>query len=125
MAGQATPAQAAGALAAGIVLWAFYFALGFRAFSRGMQANGLGSLLTLGLPALTYVLYKAGVPAAGMFLPPGSIYSALAEPLSLLWIGGPLLLGTAALITSRHALAHCDGELRRWYDLNHGRMAVE
>ena len=38
------------ALAAGVLLWCLYFALGFRAFSRGMQANGLGLVLTLVLP---------------------------------------------------------------------------
>src|SRR5262249_44948596 len=70
IAGQATIAQLAAAFAAGTLLWCLYFALGFRAFSQGQQANGLGSLLTLGVPAITDVLFVAGWPALGPLAAP-------------------------------------------------------
>src|SRR5262249_14731491 len=60
VAGKIGPAQAGAALAAGVVLWGLYFTLGFRAFSRGLQANGLGLLLTVGLPLAAYGCYQAG-----------------------------------------------------------------
>ena len=50
VAGQTTAPQAVAAVAAGVLLWGLYFTLGFRAFARGAQANGLGVLLTVGLP---------------------------------------------------------------------------
>jgi hypothetical protein len=117
--------QGLAALAVGALLWSLYFALGFRAFSRGQQANGLGSLLTLGLPGLTYVLYLAGLPMLAMLLPPGSVYSAVAEPLTLTWLVSPVLMGVAGLVIARSALARADAELRAWYDLNHGKKVAE
>src|SRR5207248_11572382 len=42
VAGKASIPQVLAALAAATVLWGLYFVLGFRAFSRGSQANGLG-----------------------------------------------------------------------------------
>jgi hypothetical protein len=125
IAGQATLAQLAGAFAAGTLLWCLYFALGFRAFSRGHQANGLGSLLTLGVPAITYVLFVAGWPAVGALLPPGSVYSAIHGDLRVAGLLGPILIAALALVVSRYALAHCDAELRRWYELNHGQKVMD
>jgi hypothetical protein len=125
IAGRATLVQAGAAMAAGAILWSLYFALGFRAFSRGEQANGLGSLLTLGVPGATYVLYLADLPMFGMLLPPGSVYSAMAQPPTLLWLASPILLGLAALLITRSALAHCDAQMRHWYDMNHGMRSVE
>lgn len=125
IAGQATIGQFAAAFAAGTLLWCLYFALGFRAFSQGQQANGLGTLLTLGVPAITYVLFMAGWPALAGLLPPGSVYSAIRGEVLTLWIVGPILIGSLALLVSRYALANCDAELRRWYDLNHGQKVVE
>src|SRR5262245_54827032 len=48
--GKATVFDVAGAVAAGVLLWGLYFSLGFRQFARGVQGNGLGMLLTVGLP---------------------------------------------------------------------------
>src|SRR5262249_55701775 len=45
-AGKATLLQLLAALTAAVTLWCLYFALGFRAFLRGRQANGLGMFLT-------------------------------------------------------------------------------
>jgi hypothetical protein len=125
IAGQISLEQLAAALASGTLLWCLYFALGFRAFSQGMQANGLGSLLTLGLPGLTYVLFMAGWPAVGGLLPPGCVYAAVKEPVLPLWIVAPLLIGGLTLVISRTALARCDAELRRWYEMNHGQKVVD
>jgi hypothetical protein len=101
-----------------------HFTLGFRAFSRGMQATGLGSLLTLGLPLVTVVLAKAGWPGLAALLPPGTVYYASAGS-PLLWAVGAIVAGTAALATSRRALSRCDAELRSWYDRNHGSKVAE
>ncbi|MBL8795491.1 MAG: hypothetical protein JNM56_16420 [Planctomycetia bacterium] len=123
--GQATGWQAAAALLTAGLLWQLYFVLGFRGFSRGSQANGLGTLLTLGLPAATYVVYAAGWPLLGLLFPPGSVYSALKGPPGPLWALGPVWMGAASLWIGRSALQHGDAELRRWYDLNHGQHAAD
>src|SRR4029077_7793887 len=49
IAGKATLGSVMIAAISGVLLWAFYFTLGFCSFARGRQANGLGSLLTLGV----------------------------------------------------------------------------
>src|SRR5262249_18299667 len=63
--GKVAPAFAFAAAASGVLLWGLYFALGFRAFSRGHQANGLGMLLTVGLPLAVYGLHRIGWPLLG------------------------------------------------------------
>src|SRR5207237_1105833 len=52
--GRLTLSQAMAAAAAGVLVWGLYFTLGFRAFSRGMQASALGMLLTVGLPLAVF-----------------------------------------------------------------------
>jgi hypothetical protein len=125
VAGQCGPGQALAALAAGVVLWGLYFALGFRAFSRGLQANGLGLLLTLGLPLLAFALYRAGWPAVGVLVPPGSVYAAGDDPPSWGWALGPVVAAAAALAAGRYALAGCDRELRAWYNRHHGSKVLD
>ncbi|MCI0458671.1 MAG: hypothetical protein L0Z62_17050, partial [Gemmataceae bacterium] len=124
-AGQITLWQMLAALAASVGVWGLYFAIGFRAFSRGVQANGLGLLLTLGLPLLAHVLYRAGWPVAGALVPPGSVYALGREYPTLVWLLGPLLSTVAALAVTRFALARCDGELRLWYDQHHGHKLLD
>src|SRR6185437_3846584 len=58
IADRAPIAQVSVALASAVLLWSLYFALGFRAFSQGTQANGLGLLLTVGLPLTAYGLTR-------------------------------------------------------------------
>jgi hypothetical protein len=116
--------EVAAGIAAGVVLWGLHFTLGFRAFSRGMQANGLGSLLTLGLPLVTVGMAKAGWTELAALLPPGSVYYASAGGPSL-WAVGAILAGAATLCIARRALSRCDGELRSWYDRNHGSKIAE
>jgi hypothetical protein len=125
IAGKATVPQVAGALAAAVIVWAFSFVLGFRAFARGRQANGLGSLLTLGLPLLTVGLAKAGWPALAALTPPGSVCYAFVGPPNLLWAIGPIGYGTAALVIGSSARHRCDHNLRTWYDKNAGRQMAE
>jgi len=113
------------ALAAGVVLWGLYFGLGFRAFARGVQANALGLLLTLGLPLLVGVAYQAGWPMLAALLPPGSVYHpGVGEPAAS-WLPGPLLGAAAALGLARFSLARCDRELRNWYDRHQGQKVVD
>lgn len=123
--GKATGLQAAAAMSAGLILWAFSFAVGFRAFSRGVHASGLGMLLTLGLPILTATLIWLRVPLLPALLPPGAVYVALADAPTLSWLPGPLLLGATALVIGRLAQKHCDRELRTWFDRNQGRKVLD
>jgi hypothetical protein len=124
-AGRAKAVQMLAALAAGMILWGLSFALSFRAFSRGHQANGLGMVLTLGCPLLAVALDRAGWPALAALLPPGSVYQAAAGMATASWPLGPLLAGVLTLAVARTALAHGDADLRRWYDLHHGRKVLE
>lgn len=118
--GRATPAQVAASVAAGVLLWSFSFAVGFGAFSSGIQANGLGSLLTLGLPLMAAGLMRTGVPALASLTPPGAVYSALTEPPALGWLLGPLLTGLATVWLTRRVVGRCESQLRTWYDRNQG-----
>ncbi|HMC63456.1 MAG TPA: hypothetical protein VKI65_00805, partial [Gemmataceae bacterium] len=125
LAGKATGLQVAAALAASAILWGLYFALGFRAFSRGLQANGLGTLLTIGVPLFVIALSMCGLPAVAALLPPGSIYAVGTKPFSWLLLPGPVLGAAAALTIARFGLKHCDEELRHWYELHHGRKVID
>lgn len=124
-AGQISPFQLIAALASSAVLWGLYFTLGFRAFSRGMQGNGLGSLLTLGLPLLALGLFRNGWPTLAALLPPGNVYAAAITPPTFPWALGPLSTGALALLLGRHARQNCDRELRRWYELHHGKKLLD
>jgi hypothetical protein len=117
-------AEAAGAVAVGVLLWGLYFALGFRAFVRGAQAGGLGMLLTVGLPLGAFALTRMGWPLAGAWLPPGMVYRAGAGPVALAWLAGPILTAGVALMVARCSLAECDARLRLWYDQHHGSKVM-
>lgn len=118
--GRATPAQVMASVAAGVMLWSFSFAVGFGAFSSGLQANGLGLLLTLGLPLTAAALIRTGVPIFGSLVPPGAVYTALTEPPSLGWLPGPVFAGFATIWLTRRVVSRCEAHLRTWYDRNQG-----
>jgi hypothetical protein len=124
IAGKLTLAQALAACAAGVILWGLYFALGFRAFAKGMQANTLGIVLTLLAPIVTWLLLAGGWSSAAAWLPPGSVFGA-AQDVSWSWMAGPVTAGLAALWIAQVTREHCDTELRRWYERHHGVAAVE
>jgi hypothetical protein len=125
VAGRIGLAQALVALAAGVVLWGLYFSLGFRAFARGVQANARGLILTLGLPGLAYLAYRAGWPTLAALAPPGSIYHPTTPQAAASWLPGPLLGAAVALGFARWSFLRCDRELRDWYDRHHGRRVVD
>ena len=125
LSGQAGLAQVLAGLGAGVILWGLYFALGFRAFCRGMQASALGLTLTIGMPLLVYLLYQAGWPVIAALLPPGAVYYPGSAQPSWTWLAGPLLGVTAALMITRRGLARCLADLRHWYDLHHGRKVLD
>lgn len=122
--GRASPAQIAASMSAAVLLWCFSFVVGFGAFSSGMQANGLGSLMTLGLPLLAALLVRSGIPVLSAITPPGAVYSALAQPPSWTWLPGPLLLGIVTIWLARRVLDRCEGSLRTWYDRNQDTQAA-
>jgi hypothetical protein len=125
IAGKIGPAEFAVAVASGVILWSLYFVLGFRAFARGVQANSSGMLLSVGLPLLTYVLFRSGMPALAVLLPPAMVYAPIAGLPPLYWVPGPVLAGIVALIVARRSLASCDRELRHSYELYHGRKIID
>jgi hypothetical protein len=124
LAGQATWMQTLAAVAAGALLWALYFAVGFRAFTRGFRANGVGLLLTVGLPHLAYGLYQTNQPLLAVLMPPGFVHAAGAGVPDVVWLVGPMLAGVVTLLVARVALARCDLDLRAWYERHHGRKVI-
>lgn len=123
-AGRASFCQVGVAFASAVLLWSLYFVLGFRAFSRGMQAGGLGLFLTVGLPLAAYVLTSLGGSRLAALTPPGLVYSAHTPAGSLSWLVGPILLAGLTLVLARRSLDSCDTQLRRWYDGHHGHKVM-
>lgn len=121
--GRLTAIELIAATAVAVLVWAMYFALGFRAFALGQQANGLGLLLTVGLPMGTIVLYHLGLAGVAQMLPPGSLFGA-GSASGETWLIGAVLAALTALAATRMALASCDRELRRWYDRHSGMGVV-
>jgi hypothetical protein len=123
--GRISAAQVALSLSAAVLLWCLYFALGFRAFAHGKQANGLGSFLTLGLPLLVYACSRLPWPALADAIPPGMVFRAGvgARP-STCFLTGAFLAGLLAVTLTRQALASCEDDLRRWYDDNAGSKVL-
>jgi hypothetical protein len=123
VAGRLPWTQVVSAACGGVLLWALYFALGFRAFARGGRANGLGMLLTVGLPLGAYACHRLGWPAVAALLPPGAVHGAASGP-SVAGLIGLVLAAVLALFVGRHALRRADAELRRWYDRHHGAQVM-
>jgi hypothetical protein len=123
-AGQMNWMQAVAAAAAGVLLWGLYFTLGFRAFARGAQANGLGVLLTVGLPLGAYALYRLDWPALAALTPPGAVYGAPVSGTGPWWLLGPVVLAGLTLALGRQAQARCDRDLRNWYSRSHGAKVM-
>lgn len=120
-AGQFQPVQLAMAVSAGVILWGFYFVLGFRAFSRGLHSNGLGTFLTMAIPMFLYAFVQLQWLPLAALLPPGSVYLATSQPPIWWWLVGPTALGLATLMLARAGLAQCDDELHQWYEQHHGK----
>jgi hypothetical protein len=113
--------EAVAAAAGGALLWAFSFAVGFRAFSTANQANGVASLLTIGLPLLLFTLLRAGLVNLAALVPTAACYLPLRDGLTWAWAAGFALTAAATVGLTRRGLARCVPELRRWYDANQGR----
>jgi len=123
VAGRVAWYEAVAAAAGGAALWAFSFAVGFRAFCTGNQASGVASLLTLGLPVLLFALLRGGYDTAAAFVPTAACFLPLKTGLTWTWAAGLTLTATTAAILTRRGLARCGTELRAWYDANQGRKA--
>jgi hypothetical protein len=122
-AGRASALQIGASISASVLLWGLSFAIGFRAFSRGAQANGLGTLLTIGMPLLAGAL-SWPAPAMAALVPPGAVYQSLTREPSLIWLPGPVAFAGLALYFSTRARVGCVSDLRQWYDENHGRKLL-
>jgi hypothetical protein len=118
--GKAGVAETVASVAGGVVLWCFFFAVGFRGFSTGNQTSGLASLLVLGTPLLLAVCLRTGHAAAANLVPAGLVYLPLDAGLRPAWFASYFLYTAATVGLTRYGLAHCDGSLRRWYDRNQG-----
>jgi hypothetical protein len=121
VAGRLTLTCLAATVAAAVVLWGLYFALGFRAFVRGLPAGGLGMLLTIGLPLLTYAVARTAGSVWAVLLPPAGVYFPAAGSMTLPATAGILAGGLASLVLARRAFRAGDAELRRWYAAQQGR----
>jgi hypothetical protein len=129
LAGQINFVQGLAALTAASLLWGLYFTCGFLAFMRGSQANRLGFGLTIGLPALTFLLGQLGWHVAAGLLPAGTVYQAAAltggvhPPLA--WSVGTVASALLMLLLARVGCARCESELRGWYEKHHGKMILD
>jgi hypothetical protein len=112
--------QAVAGMAAGVILWGFSFALGFRAFASGRQANRLGIGLTVLLPLVTVLLAQTEFRTVAILLPPGSVYFAATPSANQWWLIGPLAVAVFTLWLAHRSLLRCEADLRRWYDHSHG-----
>jgi hypothetical protein len=119
--GRASWLDACAAAFGGLLLWAFSFAVGFRAFSTGRQSNGLASGLTLGLPLLLVILSRANLDWLAAFVPTAACYLPLKSGITESWAAGVAVTLTATIWLTDRGLSRCDRELRRWFDLNQGR----
>jgi hypothetical protein len=124
IAGKATLLAVIASLVSGVLLWSLYFSLGFCSFARGRQANGLGILLTLGVPLIAVILVKSRWPELAALTPPGNVWSAMAVGSDSAWLCGALLIGGTALALGWAARRTCDRDLRLWFDRNHGRLSA-
>lgn len=111
--------QAGAGMAAGVILWGFSFALGFRAFASGRQANQLGIVLTVLLPLVTILLAQTDFRLLASLLPPGSVYFAATTSADSWWLIGPLAVGAFTLWLAHRSLLRCEADLRRWYNHSH------
>jgi len=123
--GRATGEMVFASIAASMLLWSLTFVLGFRAFSGGVQANSLGPLLTLGLPAIAFLGLKFDLVWLTAMTPPGAVYLALTGPIAATWYIGPLLMALLTLWIGRKSLGLCDDELRTWMDRNYGSRMLD
>jgi hypothetical protein len=119
IAGQITLAQVLASVACGVILWGLYFALGFWAFIKGMQASLVGMGLTLVLPMVTLVLARQGWVVWTSLLPPGSIYLGATTAFTWSYLLGPFIGAAATLGIAQWSLPRCERQLRHWYELNH------
>ena len=119
--GRAAWYDAVAAALGAAALWAFSFAVGFRAFSTGRQAGGVATLFTIGLPILLFVLLRAKLDALAAFVPTAACYLPVKSGASAAWAAGFATLVAASWWLTRQGLSRCEAELRRWYDANQGR----
>ncbi|VTU00799.1 unnamed protein product [Gemmataceae bacterium] len=115
--------QSLAAAAGGVALWAFSFAVGFRAFSTGTQAGGTASMLTLGFPLLLFALLQADLEPVAAFVPTAACYLPVRSGITWAWAAGFATLIAATVVVARRGLAGCDANLRKWLDANQGRRA--
>ena len=85
----------------------------------------MASLVTLGLPALLFGLRAADLEAAANLVPTGLSYTPVRDGVTGAWAVGLVLTGATAAVLTRRGLAHCEADLRLWYDRNQGRKSVE
>ena len=120
---KATVGQVLASFACGGLLWCLYFTIGFRAFSHGVQANGLGMVLTVGLPLLALGCSHFGLTWLVSLIPPGSMHAAGRQTM-VGWFLGPMIMAGLTLWLTKKALATCETDLRRWYDQHSGQKVM-
>jgi hypothetical protein len=90
-----------------------------------VHANGLGTVLTVIVPALTAATLLLKLPVLPALFPPGAVYLAQTNPATVEWMIGPIAAGLAALVIARRSMRECERRLRAWYDANQGRQSLD
>lgn len=110
------------ALATGTVVWGLYFAVGFRAFTRGSNGANLGLALTVWMPLVAFGLYTRLSPNLAALIPPGSVYCTSSSGPGLYPALGITLAALLALYIGRRALGDCQSNLQTSYARQSGSM---
>jgi hypothetical protein len=124
LAGQITISQLCAAVGSAAMVWALYFSLGFRAFSKGIHANALGIAATLLVPTLVIVLASAGWRTAASCLPPGMFYASFQWTGQGIWLIALVITALVTVHLARIGLRRCDVDLRAWYARYHHRLGA-
>lgn len=110
----------------GVMLWMLSFAVGFRSFATGAQGSGLASMMTLGFPLILFGLLRLGLDPLANLLPVGLCYMPVrpGAGLTLSWFVGVGLTAALTIALTRHGLANCEANLRRWLDRHQGMQVA-
>ena len=117
--GRATPAQVWRPSRPRWCSGAFRSWWGSGRFSSGMQANGLGSLLTLGLPLVAAAAARTGAPALAASCRRERCTRRWRDRRTFAWLPGPLLTGLATVWLARRMIGRCEGHF------GHGSTATK
>lgn len=98
------------------LLWSFAFAIGFRGFTTGHQTNGIATAVTLGCPLLLGAFWVMQQPLLAALMPTAVVFMPMKSGITIEWLAGFSLTATITVRFLQQGLAHCDRDLRKWFD---------